>query len=251
MIHRPQPIRLARRYCLMLAAGALLYALMYAPLADAEEGPVIQVEVSSVRSPGTLPYKLAYRLLQAVARTGSPPRVTAQIRVVDSANQLPTRPLKLRLLGPNTDQLIAISAQGEISLPLDEAAFNDDAEIVSNRKKGAMGVSVSLLPQFSMMPVRYRDLVATIEDARKVRDEFLPWYLRLMLPTANSILVCFPAAGQAVKLHAVTDIERNADRIDTADELTLHCARFGANETEIAADAELIVPPGVSYRFGT
>ena len=230
--------------CLLLAATSLANA----STTEADDASTAQVEVSSLRAPAAIPYKLAYHLMRAVAQTGEPPRVTAHVRLF-GADKSPASTLKLRLLGPNTDQPIPVSPTGEVSIPLDEAALNDGAEIVSNKKKGALKASIALQPHFTTTPVRYRDLVATIHSARQVRDEILPWYLRLVLPTVNAINVCFAGTDQAVTVHAATDVRRIADRIDTEDDVALHCARFAANESDIATDAELITPPGVTYRF--
>ena len=246
-MHPPRRASCSTKFACLLIAGATLSS---PAVASGDEAPTERVEVTSLRSPGAIEYKVAYRLLRAVAQTGEPPRVVAHVRVIGATDHLPIPSLKLRLIGPNTDQPVPVSPQGDVSIPLDEAAFNEGAEIVSNKKKGALGVSITLQPQFLTLPVRYRDLVTTIRAARKVRDELLPWYLRLILPTANAIEVCFPGAGQTVTLRAATEISRSADHIDTKDGVALHCARLGVNENEIDADAEIISPSGVTYRFG-
>ena len=244
-------IRACLRHALR-SSVALTFILPVTALADAPESisAETQVSVNSPRHPGVMPYRKAYELLDGL-KTATKGPLDIVVRVTPKDNLVAQNEIKVWLVGPNIDQPIPISADGIIQIPLDREAYNDNAELVSNQKKGALQIDIKMLPRFNETPIRYQNVLDMIKFAREARDQLLPWYLRLLLPTISSIDFCSPSpAGTVTVTTEDRTSQRPADRVEKNDRANLHCVRFGRQEPGLGPAGLLAPATGMVAQFG-
>jgi hypothetical protein len=150
----------------------------------AEEAPqqVEKIEVNAMRDPGMMPYKEAYAYLQKLNATPHD-KIAVRMRIVSNDNKIPLQDIKIRLQGDKTLRPIPIGEEGLIDIPLEKALIDDNADFISNQKKGVLGVHVNvevLLPASGT--IRYRYLAEALEQARDSVKGMVPWYVRWFVP---------------------------------------------------------------------
>ncbi|MBI3731559.1 MAG: hypothetical protein HY254_24940 [Burkholderiales bacterium] len=188
------------------------------------------VEVKAIRDPAIMPYKVAYELMSKV-RAASKDKVQILIRITSAKSHAPVPNLNIYLDGKNTHQQLEISATGFINVPLDQAAYADGAEFVTNQKKGSMEVNILLLPKLPQDVFKYADISESIEAAQLAIKELVPWYLRLFMPSVNGIGICYAEQNQTVlvKGNEEQHLPANSDATDPLKN-KVHCARFAAKD---------------------
>lgn len=125
---------------LALAIGLVLsssaWAQNAAPGVDARE----TVEVSAVRNPALRPYRIMTRGLDAFDKHhGLAPRADLRFELWNEDGTVPSGAgLNLRLAGDHVDLPLAVDGDATFVLPRSSEAFDDDADLVLNRKKTEM-----------------------------------------------------------------------------------------------------------------
>jgi hypothetical protein len=210
-----------------------------------------EVEVKHVKDPGLMPYRDAYDILNRVQKA-SGGRVELRMRVLSRRQHAPVPGLEVRLFGTRDFGMVKIDSDGTIDFPMNEEAVQDEADLVSNQKKGELEIQANVLPRLNTgVPVTYGEMQATIAAGKKVRSEIVPWIWRLMTPTVGEVALCFTSKGQAVSIaSAGKEFTRSADfEMEGKDGAKLYCARFGPSEKAIAADAMIASPGAWESRF--
>lgn len=97
------------------------------------------VTVTGHKDPAILPYRKALKALDAfdlhhALAPAAPPRFALRLRPrqVDPGGE----PLTLHLVGNETDMDIPLAADHSFSLPRDQKALDEGADLIANRKKG-------------------------------------------------------------------------------------------------------------------
>lgn len=229
---------------LMLASLGIARAQETPP----DELPVQTVQVSGVRDPAIMPYREYHELMLAL-RNATQDHVAFQIRVTSSKTKQPLEGLEIVLRGPNTDEKLAISPTGFVTVPLNQAAYDDHAEFISNKKKGAIRVELFLVPRLPA-PIRYADMQAAIKAANAARKELFPWYLRLLIPSVQGVGLCYPTREQAVAVHGAGEQLRQA-LVEDTDTMgaKVYCAAFSGNEARLDATSVIAPADGWSALF--
>ncbi len=172
----------------------------FCAVAQAEEAPqkIEKIEVKGLRDPGMMAYKDAYTYLQKM--NASPhDKIAVRMRIVPQDKKLPLSDVKITLEGDKTKRLIPIAEDGLIEVPLDKALIDDNAEFLSNQKKDALRLHVTvevLLPASG--PLRYRYLSDALNQARDTVKNIVPWYVRWMVPNNwNAVWIDFAQGASA------------------------------------------------------
>ncbi|MFZ6734990.1 hypothetical protein ACO0LG_23925 [Undibacterium sp. Ji42W] len=204
------------------------------------------VEVKAVRDPAIMPYKVAYELMSKV-RAASKDKVQIQIRITSAKTHAPVPNLSIYLEGKNTRQQLEISATGFVNVPLDQAAYADGAEFVTNQKKGSMEVNILLLPKLPQDVFKYADISESIEAAQMAIKELVPWYFRVFMPAVNSIGICYAGQNQTVlvKGNEEQQLPANSDATDPLKN-KVHCARFAAKD--VAKEKGNLIMPATGWQ---
>jgi hypothetical protein len=159
---------------------------------------VEQIQVSALRDPGMMPYKDAYAYLQKLNATPHD-KIAVRMRIVSNDDKIPLQDIKIRLQGDKTNRPIPIAEGGLIEIPLEKALLDDNADFISNQKKGVLGVHVNievLLP--SSGTIRYRYLSEALEQARDMVKGIVPWYVRWFVPNNwNAVNIEFAQVDKA------------------------------------------------------
>ncbi len=228
------------------SAPASASASSSASSAEAVPDELQSVEVKAVRDPAIMPYKMAYELMTKV-RAASKDKVQIQIRITSAKTHAPIPNLSIYLDGKNTRQQLDISATGFVNVPLDQAAYADGAEFVTNQKKGSMEVHVLLLPKLPQDVFKYADISESIEAAQMAIKELVPWYFRLFMPSVNSIGICYAGQNQTVLVKGSEEQQLPANS-DATDPLKnkVHCARFAAKD--VAKEKGNLIMPATGWQ---
>ena len=238
-----------------LVLGAALALLALAPLAPAwcqtpepeaePEAPMQTVQVNGVRDPAIMPYKQVYELLNKIAGV-SKGRVHLLIKVTASKSRLPLSDLDISLRGQKTFEKLQISPAGFLTVPLSQAAYDDGAEFLTNKKKGSLQVDIYLVPKLSAENLSYGEIVDAIQAARAALAELVPWYWRLVMPSIKQISICYPDNKQAVAISNSTESVRFASAEETSviTQAQFFCAHFSSTERAIARDSVLTPASG-------
>ena len=237
-------------FCMSLMLGTCAPATVLADAPEPDSASATQVSVNSLRHPAMMSYRKAYEMLDKI-QTAANGQLDLIVRVMPKEPATAPADVKVWLVGPDIDRLIPISADGVVQLPLDREAYNANAEVVSNQKKGSLLVDFKLQPRFDEMPIRYQHVIDMIKVARDARDKLLPWYLRILLPNIASIDFCSPSRDASVTV-TVEDrtLLRPADRAEKDHRGALHCARFGRTEAELTPAALIAPAAGMVAQFG-
>jgi len=212
------------------SAPASTTASTPASVAENKADELQSVEVKAIRDPAIMPYKVAYELMSKV-RAASKDKVQILIRITSSKTHAPVPNLNIYLDGKNTHQQLEISATGFVNVPLDQAAYADGAEFVTNQKKGSMEVNILLLPKLPQDVFKYSDISESIEAAQLAIKELVPWYLRIFMPSVSGIGICYAGQNQTVLVKGSEEQQLPANS-DATDPLKnkVHCARFAAKD---------------------
>ena len=235
------------RFHLSLAAAlfALPAALSHAQSAAPEEVPAVQI--TGVRDPAMMPYKEAYQFLSRIGKV-SGDRIESVIRVLSAKTKKPVPGLELHLRGDQTFEKIPVSAQGVVSVPLNERALADHAEFVTNQKKGTLQADLRLLPRLPSENPTYGDVLASLDAGRRAVKELIPWYLRLFVGSLKTVAICYPDNTRQVQVRGLSGAiaVRPASKAhwDTVQDQQVFCADFAAGERDIASDSVITAPPG-------
>lgn len=232
---------------LLPVAGTLLALLVASGVARADEpasGDATGIVVERVRDPAMVPYRKGYELTRRV-RDAAGGHVGLLFRVLSAKSKEPVPGLQIAIEGSRSHGMLDISPDGVFSLPLDEDAVQDQAEFVSNQKKGSLVLSIILKPELPREGLRYSMIVDAIQGARHALREIVPWYYRLFLPSVKGVGICFAEPGKAVEVTGDGAGQRQAGKTET-DELghPVHCARFSADEKGLGADSVIVAPAG-------
>jgi len=108
------------------------------PQTDAEAGK--QVQVSGVKDPALRPYRIMTRGLDAFDKHHAlAPKADLRFELWNADGTVARADgLGLRLAGDKFDQALAVDAEATFVLPRSQEAFEDNADLVLNRKKDQM-----------------------------------------------------------------------------------------------------------------
>ncbi|WP_342119095.1 hypothetical protein [Pseudoduganella sp. OTU4001] len=115
----------------------LLLALALAPAAAEDNAPQ-SVNVSNVRDPAFKSYRLMLRGFEAFEKhQGLAPKAALRFKLLPGP-EVQRSGLELRLAGDSTSIPVPLDDELSFSLPRDDAAAKDDADLRTNRKRGAV-----------------------------------------------------------------------------------------------------------------
>jgi hypothetical protein len=140
-----------------------------------------QVQVSTIRDPALRPYRRMARGLDAwEAARALAPNASLRFELWNSDGQVATTDgLQLRIAGDKVDIALPIDADGSFVLPRSQDAFDDDADLVINRKKDQIRwrprVRTPGVPENAR---RLGDLRLECEVSQAVRKEEIPLLYR-------------------------------------------------------------------------
>ena len=214
-------------------------ALAQSPPADEE---VQNVQIKGVKDPAILPYKKAYDVMSKIRNAGSD-HVQIIFRVTSHESHQPIKDLSIYIQGSKTYETLDISPSGYFSIPMDKEAYDDNADFISNAKKGSLEVGMFLVPNLPKDKINYADIVAVVKDAKLARAEIVPWYWRIVMPTINGIGLCYPDDRQTVLIQGARgELRRPATNSDKSLDGDVFCANFTARERELALE-DVVAPP--------
>lgn len=121
----------------VLAVAAPAWAQDQAAADEAEK----KVQVSGVKNPALRPYRIMTRGLDAFDEHHAlAPAAKLRFELWNADGSIPNgNGLALRLAGDKVDLALAVDAQATFELPRSADAFDDNADLVLNRKKEQMG----------------------------------------------------------------------------------------------------------------
>ncbi|MBW8847777.1 MAG: hypothetical protein JF607_22675 [Burkholderiales bacterium] len=177
-------MRLILPTTLLLAATAL-HAQTDA--ADAEKLPPVTTELK--RDANVAPYNRINELLVKLAQYGEG-QFRMDFKVDAEKAKLPLSTIKLAVRSDEADHLIKLDGEGRFDLPVLPAAEAKTAEFATNVPKGQMAIRGTIeltVPPEQLDMAKVRQIMRV---ARTLRDELLPWYLRLLFPRIEAVRVC-------------------------------------------------------------
>jgi hypothetical protein len=215
---------------LALVCGFVLIGTAHAQTIPAENPPVQGVEVKGTKDPALLPYRKAYDLITGVAQAGGR-HVELLIRVTSTESHQPMPDLSLHVVGENTDARVPISPAGFIDLPMNEAFYADNDDIVANKPKKTLAVDINVVPRLPSGEIRFADLIESTSAGQAALASVVPWYVRVVMPSLQGVSICYPAAGQEVALGGEEPTTRTASEIKTdPNGVKVFCAKFSVKE---------------------
>lgn len=243
-IRQPMSVRVKLVLGAALSLAALAPAWCQTPEPE-PEAPMQSVLVSGVRDPAIMPYKQAYELLNKIAAV-SKGHVQVLIKVTSSASRLPLPDLELSLRGEKTFEKLSISPSGFITVPLSRDVYDDNAEFLTNKKKGSLHVDIYLVPKLSAEALSYGEIVDAIDAARSALAQLVPWYVRLVMPSIKDISICYPDNKQAVSVSNSAEAVRfaNSEETSVMTRGKVFCAHFSSTERTIRRDSILTPASG-------
>jgi hypothetical protein len=172
-------------------------------------------------------------------------RVLFLIKVTSEKTHAPFTDLEIALQGDNTFEKLAISPEGFLTVPLSQAAYDDHADFLTNKKKGTLRVEFFLVPALGGEHFSYADVSSSIDSARAVLARILPWYVRLLIPSIKQVGICYPDKTQVVSISGSTEAARaaSAEETDPVTEAKVYCAKFSLSERTMTPDSH-IAPAG-------
>jgi len=230
------PKLVAPLVCALLVLG-FVTARAEEPASDESQA----IKVERVRDPAMVPYRKGYEMARRVQEAAGG-RVRLLFRALSARSKQPIDGLQITIEGTESHGALEISPDGFFSIPLDEAAVRDDAEFVTNQKRGSVLLTVVLEPQLPREGLRYSMIVDCMQGARRTLREIVPWYFRLFTPHVRGIGICYRQPGGRVDITGNGAGYRQADKVDTDDlDRTVYCARFTDDEKALTSDS-LIIP---------
>ncbi len=219
------------------------------PAASAASGADQVVEVKQLRNPGMMRYRDASDLVSKVGEAGKG-HLHAVIRVTAAKTHDPLPDLRIVIDGEHTHVPVSISPTGFVTLPIDPAAYADNADLVSNKTKAALDVSIFVVPDLPAADIRYDDIGAATAVAQSAIGTILPWYLRMLSPSIKGVQFCYLDEHQAVAIAGQPDAPRAATEPakDTMGR-QVFCARFTGVEASADKGRALTPAPGWQALF--
>src|SRR5947207_2825647 len=159
-------------------AAALLFALPLALPALAQTDPAPSIEsitVKAPREPALMPYRVAYDYLEKVEKVPHE-KIDVELTLVSRKNGV--KPSDVRVwIDASTSIPIPIAADGRFTVPFDRAAYDENAEIVTNQPKGTVGVTLtaSLHPPENGT-LSYSEIAAAQTQLKDLVRAIFPWY---------------------------------------------------------------------------
>lgn len=237
-------MKLSTSYVHYIAAAWLLSVIssgIFAQTPPTDE-EVQNVQIKGVRDPAILPYKKAYDVMSKI-RNASSDHVKIIFRVTSRESHQPIKDLSIYIQGSKTYETLDISPTGYFTIPMDKEAFDDNADFISNAKKGSVEVGMFLVPNLPKDKINYADIVEVIKDAKLARAEIVPWYWRIVMPTIGGIGLCYPDDRQTVLIQgAHGELRRPATNSDKSLDADVFCANFSARESDLALE-DVVAPP--------
>jgi hypothetical protein len=208
-----------------------------------EDVPSQSVQVVGVRDPAMLPYKTAHDILTKIAGA-SDGRVGVLIKVVSAQSRQPFPDLHISLQGDNFFENVSVSTDGLITVPISQAAYDGNAEFLTNKKKGALHIELYLVPVLAPDSMTYGDITASIDAARRAMRQLVPWYLRMLAPSIDTIGICYPDNGRSIAISGAAELGRAAST-EAKSQVTdgkVFCASFSSIEHGLTKGS-IISPP--------
>ncbi len=213
---------MAGRLSRVVVAPAVLcgaIAMGSAPVRAAEPSPegevgrietVERLEVKRLRDPALMPYKDAYDMLSKFEKSGKYPALELKVAVASKNKAVKPGDIVLRLVGDTLDLPIPVDAAGRVAIPVLPEALADNAEIISNQPKNSLQARINIVGRLApAREYRYRELMTLVTQSEQAIREFVPWYMRWLIPTLSAVQFTFPegVAGEVTL--------RFADRTET------------------------------------
>ncbi len=220
-----------------------------APSASAASDADQVVEVKQVRNPGMMRYRVASDLVSKVGEAGKG-HLHAVIRVTAAKTHDPAPDLRVVIDGEHTHLPVGISPNGFVTLPIDPAAYADDADLVSNKPKSALDVGIFVVPDLPATDPHLDDIAAATSVAQSAISAILPWYLRMLSPSIKGVQFCYLDEHQSVAIAGKPDTPRAATEPDK-DVMgrQVFCARFTGAEAAAGKGRLLTPAPGWQALF--
>jgi hypothetical protein len=208
-----------------------------------EAVPSQSVQVVGVRDPAMLPYKTAHDILAKIAGA-SDGRVRVLIKVVSAESRQPFPDLHISLQGDDFFENVSVSTDGLVTVPISQAAYDGNAELLTNKKKGSLHVEIYLVPVLASDGMTYGDITASIDAARRAMRQLVPWYLRMLAPSIDSLGICYPDNGQSIAISRAAESLRAAftEAKSPVTDAKVFCASFSSIEHGLTKDS-IISPP--------
>jgi len=112
-------------------------------------GPATGMDTSELRDGEWVSYRDAYRAMVVFEKYGGPKNfLQSQLQVLPRERGAGTGGLQMTLAGKSTELHLALDPLGRTRLPLQKAAYDENAALVLNRK----GVPFTVRPQVSIAP---------------------------------------------------------------------------------------------------
>ncbi len=171
--------------CLSLLLACASASAQEAPEADAETPQV--VEVGGVKNPELKSYKVMLKGVDAFEEHRKyAPAAPMKFRLVSTTPGAPVDGVTLRIAGDNTSENIPIAADGTFVLPRIQAAIDDKADLVTNKKKSAVRWRGDIhTPGVPANARRLGDLRMECEIGWAVNREDIPFLIRNGLSLAG------------------------------------------------------------------
>ena len=202
------------------------------------------VEVRQAKNPAMMPYRKAYDLLSKVDEAGAH-RLRAVFRVTSAKTHQAVPDLRIVIEGETTHLRVPVTASGLVDLPVDAAAFADNADIVANMPKAALDVGFFVVPELPAGGTSYARLAESVSAAQSALARIVPWYARLLMSSIKGVGVCYADDGHAVSIEGAPETARAAREpdVDVAGN-KVFCARFPASELSEHADRRVTPEAG-------
>jgi hypothetical protein len=204
----------------LIAALLAMAAPAFAQDSTAPEAPVAaeKVEVSSLKDPELLPYRRMVRGLDAwEEKRALAPKAELRFELwTKDGKPADTQGLQLRIAGDTVDIALPLDQDGSFVLPRSREAFDDEADLVSNRKKEQIRWRPRIrTPGVPANARRLGDLRLECEVGVAVRKEEIPLLYRAGAAAAGGLcrlpVVSYPyRAPQRLASATVVSGERKA-----------------------------------------
>ncbi len=191
-----------------------------------------QVEIKAIRDPAIMPYKRAYEMLTRINALALND-VRLSIRAVSEKTKMAIPDLQIRLEGNSKSHAVPVSEFGEVTVPLDQQAYEEGAEFITNQKKETMGVHLTLFPVLPQPGFPYSAITHSIDSARKALREIIPWYYRIFISNPSGVAICYEEQHHTVILKGKDEQSVAADqKIPGYKSKDRYCAKLPLGDVE-------------------
>jgi hypothetical protein len=165
-----------------------------------------KVEVHMPREPAMMPYKDAYEMLHKFSESGKYNRLDLKVLVKSRNKTVKPEDIRLRLVGDTLDIPIDIAADGRVRVPLMPEALLDNAEIISNQPRKSLSAGIEFVCRLPAGErFSYRELMQMLPQADQAIREFVPWYIRWLVPAMSAVEFRFPKGVSATATVLLND----------------------------------------------